>query len=278
VTGVQTCALPIYYLAESYRKLPAFIRSKILEPLTLSLPVLRNTHLMGTVRLAKKMARSGSLPPEQRFLMDCTYVTEVQKAALYSPALREAANGFDPWARHLRYFEEVRRADFLNQMLYIDTKAFMVSLNLTYNDKMSMASSVEARVPFLDWEFADWVAWNVPPRLKLKGRTTKYLLRKMVQGWVPAEVLRQKKAGFGAPVGYWLANDLREMVDDLLSETTLRRRGYFQPATVSRMIADQRSGRQDWSAQIWQLLTFELWLQTFVDKPHETTVAASQQA
>jgi asparagine synthase (glutamine-hydrolysing) len=162
-------------------------------------------------------------------------------------------------------------------MLYLDTKAFMVSLNLTYNDKMSMASSVEVRVPFLDWEFAEWVGWNVPPGLKLKGTTTKYLLRQAMRSWLPPEVLKQKKAGFGAPLGYWLANELREMVDNLLSEEMLRRRGYFLPGVVRRMISEHRTGREDWSMQIWQLLTFELWLQAFVDRHHETTVAASQQ-
>ncbi len=117
-------------------------------------------------------------------------------------------------------------SDFLNQMLYLDTKIFMASLNLTYNDKMSMASSVEVRVPFLDRELAEFVAWNVPPRLKLKGffrPTTKYIFRKAMKDVLPREVLSQPKAGFAAPIDYWLANDLKEMTDDLLSESRIRR-------------------------------------------------------
>ena len=78
-------------------------------------------------------------------------------------------SGSDPAMRHRADFAQVEDADFLNQMLYLDTKIFMASLNLTYNDKMSMASSVEVRVPFLDRELAEFVAWNVPPKLKLKG-------------------------------------------------------------------------------------------------------------
>ena len=77
--------------------------------------------------------------------------------------------GSDPACQHRAAFDRVADADFLNQMLYLDTKIFMASLNLTYNDKMSMASSVEVRVPFLDRELAEFVAWNVPPHLKLKG-------------------------------------------------------------------------------------------------------------
>jgi asparagine synthase (glutamine-hydrolysing) len=153
-------------------------------------------------------------------------------------------------------------------MLYLDTKIFMTSLNLTYNDKMSMASSVEVRVPFLDREFAEFVAWNVPPHLKLKGqfgRETKYILRKAMKGILPDEVLRQPKAGFAAPVDYWLANDLQQMVDDLLSPSRIRQRGLFRPEAVRKFVHEHRNGVQDWSMQIWQFLTLELWMQTFID-------------
>ena len=153
-------------------------------------------------------------------------------------------------------------------MLYLDTKIFMASLNLTYNDKMSMASSVEVRVPFLDRELAEFVAWNVPPSMKLKGffrPTTKYIFRKAMQDVLPREVLQQPKAGFAAPVDYWLARDLKEMVDDLLSESQIQKRGLFRPEAVRAFVDEHRSGAQDWSMQIWQLLTLELWMQIFLD-------------
>src|SRR6185436_6013498 len=176
-----------------------------------------------------------------------TYLTEDQKESLYAPGVRRTINGNGSWSRHIEYFEQVSSADFLNQMLYLDTKAFMVSLNLTYNDKMSMASSVEVRVPFLDWEFAQWIASNVPPSLKLHGRRTKHILREAMRPLLPTEVLEQKKAGFGAPADYWLANDLREMVDDVLDKDRLIQRGLFDPAAVWRLIDEQRRGQQDWS-------------------------------
>jgi asparagine synthase (glutamine-hydrolysing) len=253
-------------LAQWYQIFPGFLRRRVLEPLLLAAPVMRNTPLMGPLRLAKKMARSGSLPPQARFLTDSVYLNEAQKSALYSAKLREEINGFDPFERHLELLKRVPRADFLHQMLYLDTKAFMANLSLTYDDKMSMASSVEVRVPFLDWEFVEWIAQNVPPRLKLKGTTTKYLLRQSMRPWLPREVFKQKKAGFGAPVDYWLAHDMKEMVDDLLSEETLRRQGYFDSAIVRRMVSEHRKGRVDWSMQIWQLLTFQLWIDVFMEK------------
>lgn len=254
-----------YDLVQKYQRIPGALRRKVIEPLVLALPALRGTPVKGHVRLAKKMARSGSLSPRDYFLMNSTYLTEAQKATLYTESVRERTGGSSSWSEHLRYFDQVSDADFLNQMLYLDTKAFMVSLNLTYNDKMSMASSVEVRVPFLDWELAEWVAWNVPPSLKLHQGTTKYILREAMRQLLPAEVLEQKKAGFGAPADYWLANDLREMVDDLLSDSSLKKRELFNTAAVRRLVEEQRSGRQDWSAQVWQLLTLELWMRTFID-------------
>jgi len=250
-------------LAETYRRVPRFMREQLIRRAVDALPSMRGSRLKGYVRLAKKMVRSGSLAPVDRFLMDSVYLTDDVQREL-APSLLALG---DARVEHLRYFDATRDADFVNQMLYVDTKAFMVSLNLNYNDKMSMASSVEVRVPFLDWEFAEWVARNVDPRFKLRGGTTKHILREAMRDVLPAEVLQQKKAGFGAPADYWLANELREMVDDLLSESAIRRRGYFDPAPVRRMIDEQRRGRADWSLQIWQFLTFELWLRTFIDRP-----------
>jgi asparagine synthase (glutamine-hydrolysing) len=256
-----------HYWAQVYGKIPSLVRSVAAGGLA-AMPGLRGTPLKGRVRLAKKMARSASLDPVDRFIANCTYLDHAQKSELYGSDLGTEASGFDACSQHRASFERVHDADFLNQMLYVDTKIFMTSLNLTYNDKMSMASSVEVRVPFLDRELAEFVAWSVPPNLKVKGLlhpTTKYIFRRAMRDVLPREVLRQPKAGFAAPVDYWLAHDLKEMTDDLLSASRLRDRGLFRPEVVQRFLAEHRSGRQDWSMQIWQFLTLELWMQTFLD-------------
>jgi asparagine synthase (glutamine-hydrolysing) len=256
-----------HYWADQYQRLPAVMRRAI-EPAVLRLPSLRGTVLKGSTRLAKKMARSASLSSAERFVMNCTYLDEPQKSALYSDDLADELSTVNPAEQHQAAFREVQGADFLNQMLYLDTKIFMVSLNLTYNDKMSMASSVEVRVPFLDRELAEFAAWNVPPRLKLRGTfrpTTKYILRRAMQDILPREVLHQPKAGFAAPVDYWLAHDLKDMVDDVLSESQIRARGLFRPTAVRALVDEQRRGTQDWSMQIWQFLTLELWSRVFLD-------------
>ena len=253
-------------LAQRYQRIPAALRDGVIEPVISKLPSFRGTPIKGYVRLAKKMARSGSLPPEERFIADSIYLAEHEKAELYTADWAACTAVFDPMVRHRAYFGRVRHADFTDQMLYLDTKAFMVSLNLTYNDKMSMASSVEVRVPFLDVELAEWTARNIPAGLKVRGAVTKFILREAMKDWLPAEILRQKKAGFGAPVDYWLAKDLRGVVDDLLSAGRVRERGLFEPSAVQRMVREQRNGRRDWSMQIWQLLTLELWMRTFIDR------------
>jgi asparagine synthase (glutamine-hydrolysing) len=253
--------------ANAYRQIPVFFRKGI-EYGVSELPSLRGTIMKGRVRLAKKMARSASLAPQDRFVQNCTYLDEQQKMSLYTSQVQDQLRAFDPTTRHRSSFDAVRQADFLNQMLYLDTKIFMVSLNLNYNDKMSMASSVEVRVPFLDRELAEFAAWKIPPDLKLKGffcPTTKHIFRRAMQGVLPTEVLRQPKAGFAAPVDYWLANDLHEMVDDLLSETNIRQRGLFRPEEVRRFVDEHRAGTEDWSMQIWQFLTLEHWMRIFID-------------
>jgi asparagine synthase (glutamine-hydrolysing) len=250
--------------AEEYRRVPGFARS-VAEQTLLTLPSFRGTAMKGPVRLAKKMARSAALSPAEAFIRNCTYFDAQQKTDLY--AQPPATNG-NPAKQHLAAFDTVKHSSFLNQMLYLDTKIFMASLNLTYNDKMSMASSVEVRVPFLDRELAEFVAWNVSPDSKLKGKwrpVTKHIFREAMRGMLPDEVMRQPKAGFAAPVDYWLAHDLRPMVDDLLSESRVKRRGLFRPEAVRRYIDEQRRGAEDWSMQIWQLLTLEIWMQLFLD-------------
>lgn len=255
-----------HYWGQAYARVPSAVRGGF-EAAVAALPALRGTFLKGKVRLAKKMARSASLNPVERFISNCTYIDEDQKAGLYTDELSEV-RGADSACEHHAAFNRVEHADFLHQMLYLDTKIFMTSLNLTYNDKMSMASSVEVRVPFLDRQLAEFVAWNVPPNFKLKGMlrpTTKYIFRRAMHDILPREVLQQPKAGFAAPVDYWLAHDLREMVDDLLSAERVRQRGLFLPDKVRHFIGEHRSGRHDWSLQLWQFLTLELWMQTFLD-------------
>ena len=269
-----------HYWAQIYARIPGLLRGTA-EAAISRLPGLRGTSAKGYVRLIKKMTRSAAFPPQQRFIRNGTYLDSVRRTNLYAHDLRAEISSSRADQAHQGAFANIAHADFLNQMLYLDTKIFMPTLNLTYNDKMSMACSVEVRVPFLDRELAEFVAWNVPPHLKLKGflkPTTKHIFRRAMSGLLPDEVLRQPKAGFAAPTDYWLANELREMTDDLLAESRVRDRRLFQPAVVSKFVKEHRDGKQDWSMQIWQFLTLELWMQNFVDRSSRYQTREPEQA
>jgi asparagine synthase (glutamine-hydrolysing) len=269
------------YAAHYWAQLaPQFVKRSAAK-LATALPNLRGSKFKGQLRLAKKMLRSAASEKETRFVRNCTYLDSSQTAELFSRGVIEEVRGTRADCEHAGRFERMQHADFLNQMLYLDTKIFMTSLNLTYNDKMSMASSVEVRVPFLNRELAEFVAWNVPPQLKLKGTlfpTTKYVFRNAMRGILPDEVLSQPKAGFAAPTDYWLANDLKEMTDDLLSESRVRGRGFFRPEAIRKFVDEHRGGRQDWSMQIWQFLTLELWMQNFLEGSRRSQVETMQAA
>ena len=156
-------------------------------------------------------------------------------------------------------------ADPLNQLLYVDLKTFLPCLNLITTDKTSMAANLEVRVPFLNQHMLELTA-RMPPDLKLRGLRRKYILKRAAEKLLPREVVWRKKAGFGAPIRSWLRGPLRPMVDELLSEETVRRRGLFRPEEVKRIIDANLSGREDYNLQVFQLLTFELWQQAFMDR------------
>ena len=127
-----------------------------------------------------------------------------------------------------------------------------------------MAANLEVRVPFLNKELVDLSA-RIPSSLKIKGIKRKYILKKAVESLLPKEVIWRKKAGFSAPVRSWLRGSLSPMVEDLLSEKRVRERGIFDPKELRRIIDANASGREDLNLQVFQLLTFELWMQAFLD-------------
>ena len=127
-------------------------------------------------------------------------------------------------------------------------------------------------VPYLDNEIVDFMC-TVPPELKIRGMTSKYLLREAVKDLVPEQIIHRRKAGFGAPIRTWLRRDLGEMVDDLLSPERIAARGYFDAAAVRRLITDDREGRSDNTYRIWALLTLEVWHQVFIDQAQSQALA-----
>lgn len=251
-------------LAGALDPVPQMLRRPIMKAVAAVLPGGMPGKLTAPLRNAKKFARSAALDFRSRYLGFETYFTDEAKQRIYSDELRERTRGLDAYAAHRRYFEQAKDAAPLNQLLYVDMKTFLPCLNLMTTDKTSMAANLEVRVPFLNQEMLKLAA-RMPPELKLKGLKRKYILKKAAEEILPREVVWRRKAGFGAPIRSWLRGPLQPMVNDLLSEETVKRRGLFRPAEVRRIIEANLSGREDYNLQVFQLLTFELWLRTFMD-------------
>jgi asparagine synthase (glutamine-hydrolysing) len=251
-------------LASALDPVPGLIRRPLMKTMASVLPGGLPGRFTAPLRNAKKFARSAALDFENRYLGYGTYFTDEAKRRLYTDGMREATRGLDAYAHHRRYFERVKGAAPLNRMLYVDLKTFLPCLNLTTTDKTSMAANLEVRVPFLNYELVELAA-RMPPHLKLHGLKRKYILKRVAERLLPKDVVWRKKAGFGAPIRSWLRGPLRPMVDELLSEETVKRRGLFSPREVERIIAANLSGREDYNLQVFQLLTLELWQRTFID-------------
>ncbi|HKR00815.1 MAG TPA: asparagine synthase (glutamine-hydrolyzing) [Pyrinomonadaceae bacterium] len=251
-------------IAGALDPVPTLLRRPLMKTVASVLPGGRPGRLTAPLRNAKKFARSAALDFENRYLGFGTYFTDEAKERLYTDEVRQQTRGLDAYQHHRRYFERVRGAAPLNRLLYVDLKTFLPCLNLTTTDKTSMAANLEVRVPFLNYELVELAA-RMPPNLKLRGLKRKYILKRVAERLLPKDLVWRKKAGFGAPIRSWLRGPLRAMVDELLSEETVRRRGLFDPQEVRRIVATNLSGREDYNLQVFQLLTLELWQQKFMD-------------
>jgi len=252
-------------LAGAFDPVPELLRRPLMKTIAAVLPGGKPGRLTAPLRNAKKFARSAALDFENRYLGYETYFTDEGKTRLYTDDLRQATHGLDAYAAHRSYFARAANAAPLNRLLYVDLKTFLPCLNLMTTDKTAMAANLEVRVPFLNKEMLELSA-RMPPDLKLRGLKRKYILKRAAEKLLPREVVWRKKAGFGAPIRSWLRGALKPMVDDLLSEETVRRRGLFQPAEVRQIIDANLSGREDYNLQVFQLLNLELWHREFIDR------------
>ncbi len=158
----------------------------------------------------------------------------------------------------------VRGKNALQAMLYIDTKTWLPDDLLIKADKMTMANSIELRVPLLDHKVLEFAA-SLPPRMKLNGFSTKYLLKKALSDKIPREIRERKKVGFPVPYESWLRNELRDTVWDVLTDSKTTNRGYFQKDAVEKLLTADANGTNH-SKEIFSLLTLELWQRTFLER------------
>jgi asparagine synthase (glutamine-hydrolysing) len=167
-----------------------------------------------------------------------------------------------------RLFSTVKDQGILDQMLYIDTKTWLPDDLLVKADKMTMANSLELRVPLLDHRLLEFAA-SLPPEYKLNGFTLKYIWKKALSKRVPSSILKRKKAGFPVPYEFWLRNNLKDQVRDILTDRKTNERGYFRKAAVEKLI-NANSDFGTYSKEIFSLVALELWHRMFLDGEHVT--------
>ncbi|HEX8163333.1 MAG TPA: asparagine synthase (glutamine-hydrolyzing) [Pyrinomonadaceae bacterium] len=249
-------------LAETYRRVPAPLREGLIRQLVELMPSseLRRSR----VRDVKRFARAASLPAVERYLRWVSVFDSEAKDSLYADEFRarmrphRAADFIAPW------FARANGAGVVDAALLADTMTYLPNDLLVKVDIASMANSLEARSPFLDHHVIEFAA-SLPAALKLRGRTTKYLLKKVLRKLVPVENLERRKQGFGVPIGHWFRGEMRGFLQEtLLSEKHLRR-GLFKPEAVRRLVEDHVAGRADHSHRLWTLLMLELWFEKFID-------------
>jgi len=216
-------------------------------------------------RLNKKLTRtflSRDADIENLFFDNFAIFGKGQQSGLFTTATAEKIGNTSPYQNLHRWLNEVEAESLLDRLLYVDTRSYLHEL-LMKQDQMSMAASIESRVPFLDHKLVEFAA-RLPEKMKLRGHDTKWILRKAMQGILPPEILDRPKMGFPVPLGSWLRGPFRNMVDEyILSERSLRR-GIFNAKALKHLVAEHDAG-EDHTARMFRLMNLEIWHRIFID-------------
>ncbi|HEY2324656.1 MAG TPA: asparagine synthase (glutamine-hydrolyzing) [Thermoanaerobaculia bacterium] len=271
-----------YAAARLLRRVPNVLRNRILQPLARGaslakrgVPGMGAGTLRAAGRFLDKTLDAVDLSAEEMYLRFRAFgATGEQIPALLSPEVRRQVGANDPSAfEHAMFAGLPRGMDPLTRITRVDAATFLPEVNLAYTDKTSSAASVEVRVPFLDNDLVDFML-SLPPDLKLRGRTGKYVLKRAMTGILPNEVLYRRKAPFASPMRTWLRRELREMLLDELSPDVIRRQGIFDADEVTAYVNAHLAGTADAMYILLSLLTFQLWHRTYISAPvQEASVA-----
>jgi asparagine synthase (glutamine-hydrolysing) len=211
----------------------------------------------------KNFLRHVGRDEQGRYLDAVRFFSPDEKTDLMSADVTAQLNGVDPEIRLARHFERYRALPWPSQMMRFDTETYLPEDVLTKVDRMSMAQSIESRVPLLDNEVIEF-ALRLPSKYKINGGLRKHVLKQLAATLLPPEILSRRKQGFGVPLAVWFRGGLRELfADTLLSRESLQR-GYFNPGFVERIVHEHLSGKRDHSFRLWQLVVFERWWQQYV--------------
>jgi asparagine synthase (glutamine-hydrolysing) len=244
----------------AFYKVPRILHERLIQPLAECLPVSSDNFSFDFK--VKRFLRGMGLRPEIRdqFWVG-SFTPDEQRALLHGPAPE-----IDDYEDIVQAEKNCNSRNSMERLIYLYCKFYLQDDILTKVDRASMACSLEARAPFLDYTFVEFAS-AIPFRFKLKGLTAKYILKKAMRKRLPPEILGRGKKGFGIPVAKWFREDLREPMLDLLSESRIRRQGIFNPSEVTRLVDEHLHGSKDNRKQLWTLFLFELWAEHYYVSP-----------
>ena len=249
-------------MAQRFNKLPKPLKYVIAKTVNM-LPVKISNRGFKFGRWAKRFMSFATMPLDEAYMRSYSYYDTNQLKELVKADYWTGVDAINK--EHKEILNSKFKDDNINRICNTDINMFMLGLNLTYSDRASMAASVEVRVPFID-KLVITKAMEIPGKLKIKDGVSKFVLKKAAEKFLPKEIIYRPKASFGAPIRSWISNDLKGMVDELLSEQAITKRGFVNYGVVKRLIENDRSGNEDNAYQIYQLLTLELWCREYLDK------------
>ncbi|MBO0862519.1 MAG: asparagine synthase (glutamine-hydrolyzing) [Chloracidobacterium sp.] len=241
---------------ERFERIPQFIRRHFIASLSRALP--RSAY-------GKNFLNYIALDCDESYIEHLSFFNADAKRDLFSAELRQATAGHVSADAFQKIYNAPITTDRLERLLYLDSKTYLPGDILTKVDRMSMAHSIETRAPLLDQKLIEFVE-TIPSSLKLRGATGKYILKRAVEGLVPDEILHRPKHGFSVPLVHWFNHELREMLQDTLTDRTTRERGYFNQRAIRVLIDEHGRGRRDNSHHLWGFLILELWFRAFIDR------------
>jgi len=251
-----------YNIYKQARKIPAFVRNGVMKPLVNCLPV--SDKKLSFEFKAKRFLGGLDLPPDEAHLWWRIVLGEAEKLDLYADGVAEA-EALQPSVRHFQAaYEHSGAEEILSRLMYIDSTIFLPDDLMIKNDRMTMAHSLEARVPFTDPELTGFLA-QVPSDLKMKNRRKKHLMRRAMEDDLPDSILNKKKVGLEMPYSRWLKDELKDLMLRYLGPENVEKVGLFRAQAVQRLIDDHLTGRRDNGRPLWGLLNYMMWYELYID-------------
>jgi len=250
-----------YQVARFYRKVPKLVRDGLVKNIVKILPA--SGKRLSFEFKAKKFISGIDYPPEiSNFIWWGAY-GPAEREKLFAAHVQKKFNEslFAPISSHL---DNCSDENVVNRIGYLDLKLYLQDDLLVKTDRMSMANSLEIRVPFLDHLFVEY-ARTIPSSLKLKGLTTKHILKKAMAPYLPPEILTRKKIGFDIPLGVWIRNELKEFVMDVLSPENLNKHKFFNQTTIDKLLKEHLKGAHNHRQLLWPLIIFQFWYNRYVE-------------